>query len=65
MARRPKIKITLMDKKEKGACHYRHKIGDLFELSIYFLFKRGIAYFLVRLPFIYFNCRKDYQKSYS
>ncbi|CZR98252.1 TIGR04076 family protein [Clostridioides difficile] len=33
MARRPKIKITLIDKKEKGACHYGHKIGDSFDFD--------------------------------
>lgn len=33
MARRPKIKITLIDKKEKGDCHYGHKIGDSFDFD--------------------------------
>lgn len=33
MARRPKIKITLIDKKEKGTCHYGHKIGDSFDFD--------------------------------
>ncbi|MGX9755686.1 hypothetical protein ACWYRQ_05400 [Clostridioides difficile] len=55
MARRPKIKITLIVKKEKGTCHYGHKIGDSFELKIYFLFKRGVAYFLVRHPLYRFQ----------
>ncbi|MGO1042764.1 hypothetical protein ACTPEO_08520 [Clostridioides difficile] len=50
MARRPKIKITLIDKKEKGACHYGHKIGYSFELKIYFLFKRGSRLFFSATP---------------
>lgn len=28
MAKRPKIKITLVDKVGKGGCHRGHKIGD-------------------------------------
>lgn len=33
MSRRPKIKITLVDKKENGKCHYNHKIGDTFDFD--------------------------------
>ena len=33
MSRRPKIKITLIDKKENGKCHYNHKIGDIFDFD--------------------------------
>ncbi|GAB6181384.1 hypothetical protein JCM14036_27030 [Desulfotomaculum defluvii] len=31
MVRRPKIKITVVDKIGKGACHRGHKIGDSFD----------------------------------
>jgi len=33
MSRRPKIKITLIDKKGKGGCHYGNKIGDSFDFD--------------------------------
>lgn len=33
MARRPKITITMVDKKETGACHYGHKKGDQFDFD--------------------------------
>jgi len=33
MSRRPKIKITLVDKKGKGGCHHGHKIGDSFDFD--------------------------------
>lgn len=33
MAKRPKIKISMVDKKEKGPCHYGHKIGDEFDFD--------------------------------
>ncbi|WP_255619150.1 MULTISPECIES: hypothetical protein [unclassified Clostridioides] len=35
MVKRPKIKITLIDKKEKGACHYGHKISNSFRFIFY------------------------------
>ncbi len=31
MSGRPVIKITLIDKKGSGHCHYGHKIGDSFD----------------------------------
>ncbi len=30
---RAKIKITLVDKKGTGICHYNHKIGDSFDFD--------------------------------
>ncbi len=33
MARKPKIRFTVIDKKEKGGCHYAHKIGDTFDFD--------------------------------
>ena len=30
---RPKIKITLVDKKGEGICHRGHKIGDCFDFD--------------------------------
>ena len=33
MAGRPKITITMVDKKGDGACHYGHKIGDWFDFD--------------------------------
>ena len=33
MAGRPKITITMVDKKGDGACHYGHKIGDRFDFD--------------------------------
>lgn len=33
MAKRPKIMITMVDKKESGPCHYGHKIGDSFDFD--------------------------------
>ncbi|MDL2238334.1 TIGR04076 family protein [Christensenellaceae bacterium OttesenSCG-928-K19] len=30
---RPKITITLVDKKEDGRCHYAHKVGDRFDFG--------------------------------
>ncbi|MBE6064942.1 TIGR04076 family protein [Clostridium cochlearium] len=33
MSKRPKIKITVINKKEKGGCHYAHKIGDSFDFD--------------------------------
>lgn len=33
MAGRPNIKITMVDKKESGLCHYGHKIGDEFDFD--------------------------------
>lgn len=34
MARRPKIKITVMEQKEKSGCHYGHRPGDVFDFEI-------------------------------
>ena len=33
MSKRPKIMITMVDKKETGACHYGHDIGDTFDFD--------------------------------
>jgi uncharacterized repeat protein (TIGR04076 family) len=33
MGRRPKLKLTLIEKKESGVCHYNHKIGDTFDFA--------------------------------
>jgi len=33
VSRKPKIKITLVDKKEQGHCHRGHKIGDTFDFD--------------------------------
>ncbi len=33
MSKRPKIRITLVDKKGKCGCHYGHKIGDSFDFD--------------------------------
>ena len=30
---KPKIKITLIDKKGEGVCHHGHKIGDTFDFD--------------------------------
>lgn len=31
--KKPKIKLTLMEKKGEGFCHYAHKIGDTFDFD--------------------------------
>ena len=39
MAKRPKIKITLIDRKGPSGCHRGHKIGDSFDfftVALYF-----------------------------
>ncbi|QAT43013.1 TIGR04076 family protein [Aminipila luticellarii] len=33
MAKRPKIILRMIDKKENGVCHYGHKIGDTFDFD--------------------------------
>ena len=33
MGRKSKIKLTLIEKKESGACHYNHQIGDTFDFD--------------------------------
>ncbi len=33
MSKRPKITITLVDKKGEGCCHYAHKVGDVFDFD--------------------------------
>lgn len=33
MARRPKIKITVIDKLGKDSCHRGHKVGDSFDFD--------------------------------
>lgn len=30
---RPKIKMTLIETKEDGVCHHKHKIGDVFDFD--------------------------------
>lgn len=38
MAKHPKIRLTLIDKKGKHVCHYGHKVGDSFDFQT----ERGI-----------------------
>lgn len=33
MSKRPKITITLVDKKGSGGCHHAHRIGDSFDFD--------------------------------
>ncbi len=33
MSRRPKIKISVVDKKGEGNCHRGHRIGDVFDFD--------------------------------
>ena len=33
MRGKPKIKLTLIEKKESGVCHYHHEIGDAFDFD--------------------------------
>ena len=33
MSRRPKIKISVVDKKGVGSCHRGHRIGDVFDFD--------------------------------
>ena len=33
MSKRPKITITLVEKRANGHCHYGHKIGDQFDFD--------------------------------
>lgn len=33
MSSRPKIKLTLIDRKGESACHHGHKIGDTFDFD--------------------------------